>query len=71
MRFFFHVSDCARDTFDPDWRGKEFFDAEEALAHAQFLRSQLVEELELRGYIIVSDDNGRKVGVLVVPSPPV
>jgi hypothetical protein len=66
MRFFFHVSDCAGDTFDPDWRGKEFDDVEKALAHAQSLRSELAEKVEFQGFVIVSNDNDVKVSVLVV-----
>jgi hypothetical protein len=60
MRFFFHISDRARDTFNPDWNGRDFDDVESALAHAQSLGSELAED----GYIIVSDKDAVKVGVV-------
>ena len=66
MRFFFHVADSTRDTFDPDWRGREFGDVEEALAHAQYLQSELSKGSEFQGYVIVSNDEDAKVGLVVV-----
>ena len=66
MRFFFHVSDCARVTFVPDWRGKEFEDVEEALGFARSLRSELAQKFQ--GYVLVSNDNAVKVAVLGVNS---
>jgi len=66
MRFFFHVSDCTRDTFDPDWTGKEFEDVEEALGFARSLRSQLAQQQKFQGYVLVSKDNAVKVAVLAV-----
>jgi hypothetical protein len=67
MRFYFHVSDMARDIFDLDWRGREFDSVYDALSHAQSLRSELFAEPEFQaGYIIVSDDDAARVSVLEV-----
>ena len=66
MRFFFHVSDCARDTFIPDWRGTEFENVENALGFARSHWGKLAEQQNFKGYVIVSNDNAVKVAVLTV-----
>jgi hypothetical protein len=66
MRFYFHVSDIARDTLDCDWRGQEFDTVENALAHAQFLRSDLAREPEFHGYVILTDDDKVKISAFEV-----
>jgi hypothetical protein len=66
MRFYFHVSDIARNTFDRDWRGHEFNSVNDAMAHAQSLRIDLSEELRFQGYVIITDDDKKKLGALEV-----
>ena len=66
MRFFFHVSDCARDTFNPDWRGTEFENIEKALGFARTHWGKLSEKQNFKGYVIVSNNNAVKLAILMI-----